>query len=158
MDSELDRLIALEQAAEQVRARVHSLEADRQRGVAWSGLGPEPLHPRDAPAIAAEAARRLAALQRWRNSSPGRVTAALAKVQHAAQSIHLAAEAARAALSRDPHSHPQLEDLQAQALALQVAARQAMDAALPAALSAGACATNTASSSPSTASSRRSAN
>jgi hypothetical protein len=157
MDPELDRLTAFEQTAEQVRARAHDVEADRQRGVAWSGLGPDPFRPRDAPALAAEAARRLAALQLWRASSSGRVTAALARTQHAAQAVHAAAEAARAALSRDPHSHPQLEVLRAQVLALQVATREAMDAAVPAALSGGACATNTVSSNPSTTSPRRSA-
>jgi hypothetical protein len=157
MDPELDRLIALEQAAEQVRACAHDVEAERQRGVAWSGLGPDPIRLRDAPAIAAEAARRLGALQRWRASSPGRLTAALARAQHAAQAVHAAAEAARAALSRDPHGHPPLEELRAQVLSLQTAVREAMDAAVPAALSGGACATNTASSNPSTTSPRRSA-
>ncbi|MET0271674.1 MAG: hypothetical protein ABW360_01655 [Phenylobacterium sp.] len=132
-----------------MRVRLHGREAARQHGVAWSGLGPDPHRPRDAQALAADAARRLAARRAWSESPCGRLTAALAEIQRAAQAAHAAAEAARAALSRDPERHPGLAELQAEARALHIAVRAAMDAEAPAALSGEACATNSASPRPS---------
>ncbi|RAK60855.1 hypothetical protein DJ021_14070 [Phenylobacterium hankyongense] len=154
-DFELQSLVAAARAEAACRARTAAREADRYRGVAWSGLGPDTIQE---PSPEAVAVVRLDALHRWRASRPGRLLAALAEAQRAAAEIHAAADRARASVSRGLDAEAArcaaaVHALQSKAQALLAAARQAaaaMDAAAPGALTGGACATNTASSSPST--------
>ncbi|MBS0332868.1 MAG: hypothetical protein JSS35_08885 [Proteobacteria bacterium] len=95
MDLEFDRsrLFEAEGEAERQRVLAHRREAERNGGVRWSGLAAEAV-VRHSPADLTRAADlRLAALQRWRVSSPGRILAALAQAERAV-------EALRAALAR----------------------------------------------------------
>jgi len=148
MGIEFDRLLASERRAEQVRREAHRRDADRGRGVAWSGLRPDVFTARADDALMAEAARRLAALETWRASRDGRLLAILVEAQRAAESL-------RAVLARAAGEAPPLIEMSSGVAALADAARRAetlMDDAAANALSGAACATNTASSSPSTAS------
>jgi len=140
-DPEALRLYRAEQAADAARQLAWRREAQRASGVAWSGLAPEPPLARAAPALARDAAARLAALERWRRGRPARLLAALAEAERAV-------EAARACLARglaagDPRCATALADLQR-------AAAKAMDADRAGALSDARCATSIGSSNRST--------
>jgi hypothetical protein len=148
---EFDRLLAEAHRAEQVRQRSHERDAGRQRGVAWSGLGPDVFRSRSDEVLAAEATQRLRMIEAWRTSREGRLLGTLGDVQRAAEAAYAIAEAGRAALARGSAPSQALGGLAAQVAALARAARDAetlMDAGPPSALSQGPCATSTASNSP----------
>lgn len=143
-DPELHRLLRDEQDAEANRAQAHRLEARRHAGVAWSGLGPDPL-PRRSPAdLALSAEARLDALHHWRRSAPGRLLAAMAQAERAVETIR--ACVARGLTAVEPRCGLAIDDLD-RAAAL---ARSAMDAAASGVQSDRPCATNIASGNPST--------
>ena len=101
MQPDLDVMVMEERGRDLVRRRLAALEAHRARGVSWSGLGPGPVPPPTAEARLREAAaRRFAGLEAWRRSAPGRLVSAVSRAQRAAEQACLAAETARAALSR----------------------------------------------------------
>jgi hypothetical protein len=141
-DHEFTRLFQAEELAEAARAEAFRREAERHGGVAWSGLAPDAFPQRGAAALGRNAAARLAALQAWRSSQPGRLLAAMADAERAVEAVRacvgrgLAADDRRCALAIGE---------------LERAARSAMDVTASGALSGGSCATSTASSSPSTA-------
>jgi hypothetical protein len=128
MSAEFERLRAAEHRAETVRAAAHAREAGRQRGVAWSGLGPEPYRRRSPGEITTAATAMAAALTAWRASRRGRLNAALVRVQALAKAAHAAADQAQAALARDADGPCPLAELNAHATALLAAAREAMAA------------------------------
>lgn len=104
-------------------ARVESRRQDlaRHRGVAWSGLAPEPAEPRTLASLQTAAESRLAARDRWRTSLNGRLIASVSACQAAAQSAHAAGERIRAGATRgEPPEWCRLalEDLSNQAHAL----------------------------------------
>jgi len=150
-DPEPQRLLQAEIAVDRARGAAADRDARRHTGVAWSGLAPEPFPARSVAARAREAAARLAALERWRETRAGRLLAAMAQAERAVEAVR--ACVARGLAVSDARCGLVLGDLERAA----AAARQAMDAGAPDGLSPGACATNTASSSPSTASRRSSA-
>jgi len=133
-----ERLRQAEEAADAARARAHRPEADRHAGVAWSGLAPEPFQRRTAQALARDAAARLAALQSWRLSRPGRLLAAMAEAERAVEAVR--ACVARGLAANDARCGVALGDLERAASA----ARSAMDAAPSGALSDQPCATSSA--------------
>jgi hypothetical protein len=101
MQSELEAMVGEERRRDLVRRRLAALEAERARGVAWSGLGPAPPPPPPSEAQLREAAvRKMASLEAWRRSGPGRLVSAVGRAQRAAEQACLAAETARAALAR----------------------------------------------------------
>ena len=127
---DLPSFITQELAFEGARVDAHAREAARSRGVAWSGLGPEPWRPRSAAQVEASARARLERLQAWRASAAGRFLAAVASAQRAAETAHVAGEAARAAVARGmdhgANSCRQAADaLEAEGRALLAAARAA---------------------------------
>jgi hypothetical protein len=128
MTAEFERLRAAEARAETVRAAIHLRETVRQRGVAWSGLGPEPFRRRSPGEINTAAMAMAAALEAWRASRRGRLNAALARVQALARAAHAAAEQAQAALARDADGPCPLSELSVHATALLAAAREAIAA------------------------------
>src|SRR5689334_7213919 len=128
MSTELDRLHAAEHRAESVRAAAYAREAARQRGVAWSGLGPEPLRRRSAGEITTAATAMAAALADWQASRRGRLNATLVRIQALARAVHAAADQAQAALARDADAPCPLADLNRHAAALPAAAREALAA------------------------------
>lgn len=128
MATEFEHLRAAEHRAEAVRAAAHAREAARQRGVAWSGLGPGPFRRRSPAEINTAAQAMAAALDSWRASRRGRLNAALARVQALARAAHAAADQAQAALARDADAPCPLAELTAHASALLAAAREAMAA------------------------------
>jgi hypothetical protein len=131
LDSEQARLIDAERRAESQRAAMHEQEARRQAGVAWSGLAPDPFRPRSTAALAAMANTRLAALQRWRASAPGRLLAAMIQAERAVEALR--AGVARGLQTEAMSCAQALHDLESAARA----ARGAMDARPPSPLSDG---------------------
>jgi hypothetical protein len=146
-----DRLRQTEEAADAARALAHRRDAGRHAGVAWSGLAPDPFRGRTAEALAREAAARLAALQRWRQSRAGRLVAAMTEAERAVERVR--ACIARGLAANDARCGLALGDLERAA----AAARAAMDAAASGVQSDKPCATSIASGCPSTASPTRSA-
>jgi hypothetical protein len=101
MPSELEAMVGEERRRDLVRRRLAAQDAERARGVSWSGLGPAPLPPPASEGQLREAAaRRFAGLEAWRRSGPGRLVSAVSRAQRAAEQACLAAETARAALAR----------------------------------------------------------
>jgi hypothetical protein len=156
-NTEIRELIARARRLDDIRAGIQAREAARCGGVAWSGLGPEPVRQRSPEAFVRCATAMRDALTAWRASRAGRLNAALARIQALARAVHTAAAETQASLARDPDGPcPAVRDLVADARALALAADAAMDAAGAAPLSGSRCATNTVSSSPSTGSPRSS--
>jgi hypothetical protein len=131
MQSQLEGMVLDERRRDLVRRRLAAQEAERARGVSWSGLGPGPLPPPTSEALLREAAgRRFADLESWRRSRPGRLVSALSRAQRAAEQACLAAETARAALARADGSanaccSSAAEVMEAQGRTLLAAARAA---------------------------------
>src|SRR4051794_40070408 len=104
-ESDAQRLLRAETAADAARAQAARSEAGRYAGVAWSGLAPDPLPCRTADARAREAEARLTALRAWRLTCPGRLLAAMAEAERAVEAIRacvargLAASDARCGLA-----------------------------------------------------------
>lgn len=94
------RLLAAEVAADAVRVEHRRRELVRHRGVAWSGLTPEPAEPRSLASLQVAAESRLAARERWSASLSGRLVASVASCQAAAQKAHAAGERVRAGATR----------------------------------------------------------
>lgn len=135
--SEFDRLLRSEVAAEGQRARAHAREAARHGGVAWSGCAPEPFRARSADEIRETARRKAEDRATWRRTASGRFLAATTAGQRAAAAAHQACERARAAWSRDFDGEvaacaAAAEDMKAEALRLLASARLARQAALSA--------------------------
>ena len=127
---DLSALTALERARDRLWSSAHHLEQDRCGGVCWSGMGPDPWRPRDETRIRADAALRLQRLEAWRASADGRLLACVSDCQRAAQAAYLAAESARAAISRGlshnaAHCDAEVAAIAAQGRALLAAARAA---------------------------------
>ncbi len=101
---------------ERFRADAHQRDLVAVRGVAWSGLGPQPFRPRKPAALRGDSARRAAMQEAWRASAAGRTLVALAEVERQAEAI-------RAALARDPS-----QDLHARGRALSDAAQDVLRA------------------------------
>ena len=118
-----DRLRQAEEAADTARAEAHRREAARHAGVAWSGLAPEPFRGRSPEIRARDAVTHLAALERWRQSSPGRVLAAMTQAEQAVERIR--ACVARGLAASDARCGLALTDLER----ATAAARSAMEAA-----------------------------
>lgn len=98
---EVAQLLAAEIAADAAKFEHRQRELVRHRGVNWSGLGPEPMRARSLSSLQATAETKLAARRRWSGSSKGRILAAIAACQAAAQRAHAVGERARAGLARD---------------------------------------------------------
>lgn len=99
-DVEFDRLLACEVARDQVWASARQSEAERARGVCWSGVGPDPWTRRSEAELADAARARRARLSAWRTSAEGRFLTALAHAEDAVQAAHQSVENGRAAVSR----------------------------------------------------------
>jgi hypothetical protein len=97
---ELSGLIALEQSIDRAHVAAWAREAQRARGVAWSGFGPARPEERTPQALAAAAAGKLASRRAWRMSSTGQLLAAVAETQRAAAAAHSAGDQIRAAIAR----------------------------------------------------------
>ena len=126
----------LELQAERVRAACHAAEAARSRGVAWSGFAPDPRPTRPIQAIADAALARVTAGKAWLASPQGAFISALAEGQRAAAEAHNAAEAARAAASRNflleaSHCRRAVTAMEAHGRRLVAAARRARRAIRP---------------------------
>ena len=93
--------LALESGTESARARWSLEEANRGRGVCWSGLGPDPYAPCSPEELQDRARRRIEIARAWRATAHGGFLQAVAEAQRAAETAHAAAESARAASSRD---------------------------------------------------------
>jgi len=137
MIPDFESVLADERRRDAVRRSLAAREAERFRGVCWSGLGPGPAPPEASEdQLRAVAAARHACLKDWRASRRGRLMAAVSKAQQAAEQAHLASEAARAALARgDGSAHGSCRSaadvMEAQARALIAAARAARRALRP---------------------------
>ena len=143
LNSEAQRLLHAEQAADAARAVAADRDLRRHAGVAWSGLAPQPATPRTAEACGQAVNARLAALQQWRLTRAGRLLAAMIQAERAVETVR--ACVVRGLGVSDARCGLALGALERAA----AAARQAMDADPPAGQSRRTCATNTASSSPS---------
>lgn len=98
---QLAHLLAAEAAADATRIEVRRHDLARQRGVAWSGLGPDPITPRSPEVLRAAAESRLTA-RRLRNASPeGQILAAISACQSAAHKAHAVGERIRAGVARE---------------------------------------------------------
>lgn len=98
---QLAHLLAAEVAADAARIEIRRGDLARHRGVAWSGLGPDPVAPRSPEVLRAAAENRLTA-RRLRNASPeGQLLAAITACQSAAQKAHAVGERIRAGVARD---------------------------------------------------------
>jgi hypothetical protein len=105
-----------EERLERFRADAYERDAAAVRGVAWSGLGPEPFRPRSPAALRRDTVQRQAALDAWRRSAAGRVLDALVEVERRAEAI-------RTAFARDPS-----QDVSRHGQALAQAAREVLRA------------------------------
>jgi hypothetical protein len=126
MTPDHDRLRQTEEAAEAARAVAHAREAARHAGVGWSGLTPDPFRTRTPETLARDAATRLAALQRWRQTRQGRLLAAMTEAERAVERVR--ACVARGLAANDARCGLALGDLERAA----AAARSAMDAPMDA--------------------------
>lgn len=128
-DVEFARCLAEERARENSIVSLVSREAARARGVAWSGMSPEPVRRRAAAVQEADALTAAAERRAWRESAAGRLATALVEAESAAAAAWRSACAARAALSReaaDPSAAaPEAERLARAARRLARAARRA---------------------------------
>jgi hypothetical protein len=108
-------------------------EAERNRGVCWSGPALQPAPRRSSEEIESAARARAQVQQAWRTSPAGRFLAAVGNAQQAAEAAHLAGESGRAAVARGFEASAAgcrraAEALEAQAHALLSAARAAVAA------------------------------
>lgn len=94
------QLLTAEVAADAARVEHRRRELARHRGVAWSGLTPEPAEPRSLASLYVAAESRLTARERWGASLSGRLIASVGACQAAAQRAHAAGERVRAGASR----------------------------------------------------------
>jgi hypothetical protein len=131
LDRDLEHFLAQERREDAERVQRHDREACRQRGVAWSALGPEPFASRSPQAQRRAALHRLQAYRQWRSSSAGRLLRALSEAQQAAERAHALAETARAAVARNDGRVSVPLDLERHALALLAAVRRARCATDP---------------------------
>lgn len=119
--SPIAQLLAAEIAADADRVEHRTRELARHRGVAWSGMTPEPAQPRSLASLQVAAESRFAARERWDASLPGRLIASVAACQAAAQKAHAAGERIRSGATRgEPPEwcRVALEDLSNEARAL----------------------------------------
>jgi hypothetical protein len=97
----IETAVAQERSLDAVARRSAEQQHERERGVRWSGCGPDPVPgPRSEAQLREAAAARLARLQAWRASAKGRLSAAVSQAQRAAERAHAAADAALGALAR----------------------------------------------------------
>ena len=133
-----NRLHQAEQAAEAARALAHAREAGRHAGVAWSGLAPDRFRARTPEILARDAAVRLAALQRWRQTRQGRLLTAMTEAERCVERVRSCL--ARGLAASDARCGLALSGLER----ATAAARSAMDVQPPDALSVETCATSSA--------------
>jgi len=101
MPPEIDAVIARERRLDAVARRCAEQQFERERGVRWSGCGPDPApSSRSEAQLRDAAAASLAGIQAWRSSANGRLSAAISQAQRAAERAHAAAGAAYGALTR----------------------------------------------------------
>jgi len=102
MPPEIEASVAQERRLDVATRRSAEQQYERERGVRWSGCGPDPVpSPRSETQIRAAAAARLAGLRAWRSSTKGRLSAAISQAQRAAERAHAVAGAAYGALARE---------------------------------------------------------
>lgn len=99
-DPGIAQLLTAEIAIDAARVEHRRRELARHRGVAWSGVAPEPAEPRSLASMHVAAESRVAARERWGASLSGRLIASVGACQAAAQRAHAAGERVRAGASR----------------------------------------------------------
>jgi hypothetical protein len=101
MPLEIEAAIARERRLDAVARHCAEQQHERERGVRWSGCGPDRAPPpRSEAQLRSAATVRLAALQAWRCSAGGRLARAISQAQRAAERAYAAADAAHGALTR----------------------------------------------------------
>jgi hypothetical protein len=136
-DPDLANLLQAERSTENARRQLHAKDAQRHRGVSWSGLSPGPFEPRPEATLREAAEERFTARHAWRTAPAGRFLSAIAQAQQTAAAAHAVGEAARASVARNFEAELQAcaaaaEDLERHAQALIVTARLARDAVMAA--------------------------
>jgi hypothetical protein len=131
------RIWRAEQAADAARTLARRREAERGSGVRWSGLAADAFARRTPDGLRRDAAQRFADLQAWRASRCGRLLAAMARAERAAEAVR--ACVARGLAANDARCGLALRDLEQAAAGARAALDADMSADIDADMDAGAC-------------------